>query len=40
MVERTLGERAKRWAAARREQIDDGQLLYIAHQIDCLARKR
>ena len=40
MVERTLGDDARSWVTERRRQIEDGQLLYIAHQIDCLARKR
>ena len=40
MIERTVGKAAEDWASARRRQIEDGQLLYIAHQIDCLARKR
>lgn len=39
MVEETVGEAAKRWAQARREQIGDAQLVYIAHQVDCLGRK-
>ena len=40
MVEQTVGETAEGWASVRLQQIEDGQLLYIAHQIDCLARKR
>ncbi len=40
MVERTVGETAANWASLRRRQIEERQLLYIAHQIDCLARKR
>ena len=40
MVERTVGDAAEGWASTRRQQIDEGRLLYIAHQIDCLARKR
>ena len=40
LVEQTVGEAARSWAATRRQQIDDGQLVYIAHQVDCLATKR
>lgn len=40
MIERTVGKAAEDWASVRRRQIEDGQLLYIAHQIDCLAQKR
>ncbi|GMR24388.1 MAG: class I SAM-dependent methyltransferase [Acidobacteriota bacterium] len=40
MIERTVGKAAEGWASVRRRQIEERQLLYIAHQIDCLARKR
>ena len=40
MVERTVGDAAEGWAATRRQQIEERRLLYIAHQLDCLARKR
>ena len=40
MVERTVGDAAEGWASTRREQIQQRRLLYIAHQLDCLARKR
>ncbi len=40
MVEQTVGESAGSWASTRRQQIEQGRLLYIAHQIDCLAQKR
>ena len=40
MVERTVGDAAEGWATTRRQQIEEGRLLYIAHQLDCLARKR
>ena len=40
MVERTVGDAAEGWATTRRHQIEEGRLLYIAHQLDCLARKR
>lgn len=38
-VESTVGETAKDWIAARRQQAQDASLLYIAHQLDYLARK-
>ena len=40
MVERTVGDAAEGWASTRRQQIEERRLLYIAHQLDCLARKR
>ncbi len=33
------GAKLEAWAATRHEQIDGGELLYIAHQLDYLARK-
>lgn len=39
MVEETVGEAARNWATTRRQQVADGKLLYMAHQVDCLARK-
>jgi len=40
MIEQTVGTATEDWVSVRRKQIEDRQLLYIAHQIDCLARKR
>ena len=39
MFERTVGESAGEWVAERRAQIERGELLFIAHQLDYLARK-
>ena len=39
MFERTVGERADAWVAERRAQVERGELLFIAHQLDYLARK-
>lgn len=33
-----LGEEVDEWLVARREQLHDGELIYIAHQLDVLAR--
>jgi hypothetical protein len=32
------GEQVEAWAAARHEQIEAGELIYIAHQLDLLVR--
>jgi len=40
MVHAAVGERATAWAARRTRQIAKGALFYVAHQIDCLARRR
>ncbi len=34
------GDTFKKWQARRNEQIDSGELVYIAHQMDFLVRKR
>lgn len=39
MIESTVGKDAELWVSTRRRQLDEGRLLYIAHQIDCLAQK-
>ena len=40
MIEKSVGKDALEWAISRRQDIDKGRLVYIAHQIDCLARKK
>jgi SAM-dependent methyltransferase len=37
---RVDAEPLDRWVAARRQQIEEAELVYIAHQIDVLARRR
>ncbi len=40
MIEGAVGsEVAKDWASARRLQLEEARLLYIAHQVDYLVRK-
>jgi len=39
-VETAVGEPALEWAKRRRRQLADGSLVYIAHQLDFLVRKR
>jgi hypothetical protein len=45
MVERSLGEagtvppaQLSAWLARRRRQVDEGELVFIAHQLDVLGR--
>ena len=41
MIEGAVGgEVATDWASARRRELEKGRLLYIAHQVDYLVRKR
>ena len=41
MIEGAVGsEVAKDWASARRRELEKARLLYIAHQVDYLVRKR
>jgi SAM-dependent methyltransferase len=41
MIEGAVGSPvAKEWASARRGELEKGSLLYIAHQVDYLVRKR
>jgi SAM-dependent methyltransferase len=39
MFERTVGAASQAWVSARRRQILTGQLMYVAHQLDYLARR-
>ena len=40
MIEKSVGKGALEWAISRRQDINQGRLVYIAHQLDCLARKQ